>query len=857
MNKTLKKTLSIIVTILMIVTTVPLTFAADTVTVYIKNTAGWNSTMYAYCWKDEGDEQHLGNWPGTALAAVEGEENLYSVDVPSDIDIIIFNDGSNQTSDLFLPTDDKNCYDNGSEQWIKYTPVVFEAPPKTEINGETYYELDSAEDYLWFVKKCNDSINPDEPDYEYYNDVRDMIQYEYYVSYNAIMTADIVLNSNVIVDGELTDNASSLVEATPIANYYNSDGNSFSKSYYSGTFDGNGYSISGLYIDSTESYMGMFRYVHADGVIKDLSIKDSYVSGKSEIGGIVGENKGNISGCTYEGIVYADDFYAGGIASYNIGTIEKCHNAAHVYSNGHQNAGIVITNNGTVINCYNSGIIGDESSYQSGGIVGINNGSVENCYNIGAIRGLNSLGGIASSNQKAGTIKNCYYNSDVFSGPAVISNYNEIGTTEVKGKTAAEFSSGEVCDLVFYHSYVNSKCIACGADCEHDALMTDITRPVQNTDGTWNKGTYVSNCSMCGALVGAGEVERDHEGYRLFEEAAAEMQALIDSGDMLEMDINGYTNSLKSIRNIVYRVVYTEIEPQVRTSTNNLKDMIARINEGLADGSMKRADISELKSLLDELNALIDNDVSKLLPAKRGDYYNPNGYYNSCVNNKNLSQKTHDITMQQYGFVAMLTALIEGVKNGTALRADYTEIDAAIEDVDGLLEEATINEELTAELEEIKASLEGLKSNSLTSKADLESSGLIERAKAIATVINNCINGLHTFTEYVVTEEAKCGVAGNSIACCDIGCGATDEKEVPALKHIDDDGDYLCDHGCGYEFEKPAAPEQPDTPDEPSENDCDHLCHKSGFIGFVWKIVRFFSKLFRLNPVCECGAAHY
>lgn len=38
---------------------------------------------------------------------------------------------------------------------------------------------------------------------------------------------------------------------------------------------------------------------------------------------------------------------------------------------------------------------------------------------------------------------------------------------------------------------------------------------------------------------------------------------------------------------------------------------------------------------------------------------------------------------------------------------------------------------------------------------------------------------------------------------------------------------------------------------------CDHLCHKSGFMGFIWKIVLFFSKLFKTNPVCECGAAHY
>lgn len=40
-------------------------------------------------------------------------------------------------------------------------------------------------------------------------------------------------------------------------------------------------------------------------------------------------------------------------------------------------------------------------------------------------------------------------------------------------------------------------------------------------------------------------------------------------------------------------------------------------------------------------------------------------------------------------------------------------------------------------------------------------------------------------------------------------------------------------------------------------DECDHMCHKDGFLGFIWNIINFFSKLFGLNPVCECGAAHF
>ena len=39
--------------------------------------------------------------------------------------------------------------------------------------------------------------------------------------------------------------------------------------------------------------------------------------------------------------------------------------------------------------------------------------------------------------------------------------------------------------------------------------------------------------------------------------------------------------------------------------------------------------------------------------------------------------------------------------------------------------------------------------------------------------------------------------------------------------------------------------------------DCDHFCHRSGILGFIAKFVAMIWKLFKINPVCECGMAHY
>ena len=50
-----------------------------------------------------------------------------------------------------------------------------------------------------------------------------------------------------------------------------------------------------------------------------------------------------------------------------------------------------------------------------------------------------------------------------------------------------------------------------------------------------------------------------------------------------------------------------------------------------------------------------------------------------------------------------------------------------------------------------------------------------------------------------------------------------------------------------------------DNDDNSQDNNgsCGHICHKDGFMGFLWKIIRFFCNLFKINPLCECGAAHY
>ncbi len=96
----------------------------------------------------------------------------------------------------------------------------------------------------------------------------------------------------------------------------------------------------------------------------------------------------------------------------------------------------------------------------------------------------------------------------------------------------------------------------------------------------------------------------------------------------------------------------------------------------------------------------------------------------------------------------------------------------------------------------------------------------------------------HIQGEWIVEKEATCTQQGYHYALCTECEKIVFEETIEKTEHTFDGG--VCT-SCG----------------EDKSVNCAHMCHQSGFMGFIWKIVQFFWKLFNMNPVCECGAAHY
>ena len=187
-------------------------------------------------------------------------------------------------------------------------------------------------------------------------------------------------------------------------------------SRYSGTFNGAGHTISGLYIDSSSADdQGLFGYLSTDGgntgTVQNLSVSGS-VSGHLYVGGIAGRNGGNVINCTFSGSVSGVNT-VGGVVGDNRGTVENCYNTGSVTSSGSPVGGVVGYNDsgGSVTNCYNTGTVTGTDDYVGGvgGVVGwnISSGNVTNCYNTGAVSGGKYVGGVVGYNR--GTVTGCYF----------------------------------------------------------------------------------------------------------------------------------------------------------------------------------------------------------------------------------------------------------------------------------------------------------------------------------------------------------------------------------------------------------------------------------------------------------------
>ena len=233
-------------------------------------------------------------------------------------------------------------------------------------------------------------------------------------------------------DGGFSASAEITVYYAP-ANTWTAIGtNRINNNGFCGVFNGDGYAVRGIYINTQESYQGLFGNSGGGSIIANLGVAESYIYGNKYVGGVVGESAmgGSVTNCYNAGSVTGNE-YVGGVVGWKYGTVTDCYNAGSV--TGNEYVGGVIGDNfwGDVTNCYSTGRV--TGNKYIGGVVGWTGmtrnwfgedydeyASITNCYNAGNVTGKSLyVGGVVGDNYVGGYVANCY-NTGRVNGSGVV-----------------------------------------------------------------------------------------------------------------------------------------------------------------------------------------------------------------------------------------------------------------------------------------------------------------------------------------------------------------------------------------------------------------------------------------------------
>jgi hypothetical protein len=221
--------------------------------------------------------------------------------------------------------------------------------------------------------------------------------------------------------------------------------------YFTGSYNGQDFTISQLYINRSTQNTGLFGFVGTGGMVKNLGLVDvNIIGGADYVGGIAGASVGDIRNCFVTGSVSVSSpiysrRYIGGLVGTNYGNIDSCYSGALVMG-GEYVGGLVgeVWNSGKhVANSYATGQVNSGSSYfrRIGGLVGslANSGNIINCYATGMLYGVETGGLVGYTDGSAVTISNSFWDTQT-TGTAT-SVAGGTGKTTAEMKTSSTFTS--------------------------------------------------------------------------------------------------------------------------------------------------------------------------------------------------------------------------------------------------------------------------------------------------------------------------------------------------------------------------------------------------------------------------------
>ncbi len=363
--------------------------------------------------------------------------------------------------------------------------------------------------------------------------------YYIYTAGGLFKFADLVNSGESTIKGTLVNDIDlKSAEWTPIGD---------DEKLYSGTFEGNNKTVSGLYINASSSeYQGLFGYTNETSEISNLGVDGSVNGSSNYVGGVVGYNRGTITNCynladvegsenvggvvgyTISSVTITNCYnlgsvngqrLVGGVVGNNSGTLTNCYNSGNMEGKSYVGGVVGLNGSGTITKCYNSGSVNGTSDFV-GGVVGFNSsgsGSITNCYNSGSVEGSDEVGGVVGCNYK--TVANCYNSGSVEGSDNVggVVGYNQNSTVTNCYNSGSVNGTSDVGGVVGdYYSSTITNCyyIADTTNSSTGAMTsTDMQAGSFVTTLNDNAETYNNESDPAPAVEACGWVDNSLTGY--------------------------------------------------------------------------------------------------------------------------------------------------------------------------------------------------------------------------------------------------------------------------------------------------------------------------------------------------------
>ncbi len=255
--------------------------------------------------------------------------------------------------------------------------------------------------------------------------------------------------------------------------------------YFTGTFDGDGHTISGLYVNRSGSgNNGLFGYLDSvDAEIKDLGLIDVDITGGIHTGCLVGDlYRGSVTNCYCTGSVSGTHDVGGFIGSiYENGSISQSYTQADVSASGNSVGGFVgINSEGTISQSFSTGDV-TSTGDRVGGFAGYSfGGKIENSYSWGDVSGSDYVGGF---------IGQIYESTGMFISKAY-SIGTVTGSSNVGGFLGSQAGTSFADSLSFYDLETSGQTQGAGNPSENTEWIIDKTTSEMQTKSTFSSASW-------------------------------------------------------------------------------------------------------------------------------------------------------------------------------------------------------------------------------------------------------------------------------------------------------------------------------------------------------------------------------